>query len=80
MVNMMVTDPRNLPIRSHNLKWITYHSIDEDEDFKPISTLDESWAIDMKESIKKQNFRVYDQALYTDILIPCGYYIRETSR
>jgi hypothetical protein len=38
MTNMLVEDPRNLPVRAHNLMWITYHSLDEPEGFKPIST------------------------------------------
>ena len=38
MINMLVDEPRNLPVRVHNLMWITYYSMDEPEGFKPIST------------------------------------------
>jgi hypothetical protein len=30
----------------------------------------------MKAAIKKKDVRVYDQALYTDVLIPCGYWTK----
>ena len=58
MTNMLVEDPRNLPVRVHNLIWISYYSIDEREGFKPISTLDESWEIEMKAAIRKKDVRV----------------------
>ena len=76
MINVLVDEPRNLTVRVHNLIWISYYSIDERKGFEPNPSVNGSWELEMKAVIKKKNVRVYDQGLLTDVIIPCGYWIK----
>ena len=76
MTNMLVEEPRNLPVRTHNLIWVSYEPIDEHKGFVPNASVDESWEIEIKAVIKKKDVRVYDQGLFTDVIVPCGYWTK----